>query len=233
MTLATVSGLQTHTGYRGGQVQRPASRRRVCLTMRSSREWKEITPRRPPGRSDAVEGVRRPILTGVVKDTADTPSPDLHGPREACGVFGVYAPGQQVSATIYFGLFALQHRGQEAAGIATSDGETVTVVKDLGLVPQVFDENDLAALEGHIGIAEPFCPHLSQVLYEAVGQAGGTVAVQVSSWASLSSSIIACRSPRIVLSRQAASFAAHSSPLSRPPLMSLVPSAKSARFAVP
>ena len=83
----------------------------------------------------------------------DTPSPiELHGPREACGVFGIYAPGQQVSATVYFGLFALQHRGQEAAGIATSDGQTVTVVKDLGLVPQVFDENDLAALEGHVGI---------------------------------------------------------------------------------
>lgn len=80
------------------------------------------------------------------------PSNDLNGPREACGVFGVYAPGLQVSATIYFGLFALQHRGQEAAGIATSDGQTVTVVKDLGLVAQVFDENDLAALEGHIGI---------------------------------------------------------------------------------
>jgi amidophosphoribosyltransferase len=87
----------------------------------------------------------------VTNAAAPTPT-ELNGPREACGVFGVYAPGQQVSATIYFGLFALQHRGQEAAGIATSNGETVTVVKDLGLVPQVFDENDLAALEGHIGI---------------------------------------------------------------------------------
>lgn len=88
----------------------------------------------------------------MVIDPNRTPSHEFSGPREACGVFGVYAPGQQVSATIYFGLFALQHRGQEAAGIATSDGQTVTVVKDLGLVAQVFDENDLAALEGHIGI---------------------------------------------------------------------------------
>jgi amidophosphoribosyltransferase len=88
----------------------------------------------------------------LVIDSDRTSSHDFSGPREACGVFGVYAPGQQVSATIYFGLFALQHRGQEAAGIATSDGQTVTVVKDLGLVAQVFDENDLAALEGHIGI---------------------------------------------------------------------------------
>ena len=71
---------------------------------------------------------------------------------EACGVFGIYAPGSQVSTTIYFGLFALQHRGQESAGIATSDGQTVTVFKETGLVAQVFSEVDLASLEGHIGI---------------------------------------------------------------------------------
>ncbi len=64
----------------------------------------------------------------------------------------MYLPGRPVSKTIYFGLFALQHRGQESAGIATSDGETLTVVKDLGLVAQVFEEADLAALDGHVGI---------------------------------------------------------------------------------
>ena len=63
---------------------------------------------------------------------------------EACGVFGVYAPGQAVANLTYFGLFALQHRGQESAGIAVSDGETITVVKDMGLVTQVFDERRLA-----------------------------------------------------------------------------------------
>jgi amidophosphoribosyltransferase len=73
-------------------------------------------------------------------------------PGEECGVFGVYAPGQQVSPLIYFGLFALQHRGQESAGIAASDGQTVTVFKDLGLVAQVFDESSLAGLDGHLGI---------------------------------------------------------------------------------
>ncbi|HKX76731.1 MAG TPA: amidophosphoribosyltransferase [Acidimicrobiia bacterium] len=73
-------------------------------------------------------------------------------PGEACGVYGVYAPGQSVSHLIYFGLFALQHRGQESAGIATSEGRTVTVFKDLGLVAQVFDETSLAGLDGHIGI---------------------------------------------------------------------------------
>lgn len=76
----------------------------------------------------------------------------ISGPREACGVFGVYDPTQRVSPLIYFGLFALQHRGQESAGIATSDGNTVTVFKDMGLVASVFDEHSLAGLDGHIGI---------------------------------------------------------------------------------
>ncbi len=71
---------------------------------------------------------------------------------EACGVFGAYAPGQDVANLAYLGLFALQHRGQESAGISVSDGETVTVVKDMGLVAQVFDERRLAPLEGHIAI---------------------------------------------------------------------------------
>lgn len=74
------------------------------------------------------------------------------GPREACGVFAAYSPGESASSLIYFGLFALQHRGQESAGIATSNGETVTVYKDLGLVAQVFDQSALAGLDGHLGI---------------------------------------------------------------------------------
>lgn len=79
-------------------------------------------------------------------------SDPLKRPGEACGVFGIYAPTLQVSPLIYYGLFALQHRGQESAGIATSDGQTVTVFKDLGLVAQVFDESSLAGLDGHVGI---------------------------------------------------------------------------------
>ncbi|CAN5151151.1 amidophosphoribosyltransferase [soil metagenome] len=71
---------------------------------------------------------------------------------EACGVFGVYAPGQSAAQLCYYGLFALQHRGQESAGIATSDGHTLTVYKDLGLVAQVFSDTSLHALEGHVGI---------------------------------------------------------------------------------
>jgi amidophosphoribosyltransferase len=76
---------------------------------------------------------------------------DLHI-GEACGVFGVYAPGHPVANLAYLGLYALQHRGQESAGIAVSDGETITVVKDMGLVTQVFDERRLAPLDGHLAI---------------------------------------------------------------------------------
>ena len=77
---------------------------------------------------------------------------DEQAPREECGVFGVWAPGEEVSKLTYFGLFALQHRGQEAAGIAVGDGEQILVFKDLGLVSQVFDEPILESLRGNIAI---------------------------------------------------------------------------------
>jgi amidophosphoribosyltransferase len=74
------------------------------------------------------------------------------GPREACGLFGVWAPGEDVSRLIYFGLFALQHRGQESAGMAVSDGSNIMVFRDLGLVSAVFDEATLSTLQGDLGI---------------------------------------------------------------------------------
>ncbi|MGP7960026.1 amidophosphoribosyltransferase [Sanguibacter sp. A247] len=74
------------------------------------------------------------------------------GPQDACGVFGVWAPGEEVAKLAYFGLYALQHRGQESAGIATSNGTQILVYKDMGLVSQVFDETALDALQGHIAI---------------------------------------------------------------------------------
>ncbi len=80
---------------------------------------------------------------------------DLHREdrfEEACGVFAVFAPGEEVGRMTYFGLHALQHRGQESAGIAVGDGQTLTVTKDLGLVPQAFRESDLATLDGHLAI---------------------------------------------------------------------------------
>ncbi|MDG2428603.1 MAG: amidophosphoribosyltransferase [Acidimicrobiales bacterium] len=75
-------------------------------------------------------------------------------PREACGVFGVYAPGQPVAHLTYLGLYALQHRGQESAGMAVSDGEALTVVKDMGLVSNAFDDRTLAALTGDLAIGQ-------------------------------------------------------------------------------
>ncbi|MQA87901.1 MAG: amidophosphoribosyltransferase [Streptosporangiales bacterium] len=80
--------------------------------------------------------------------------PDLpeHGPRDECGVFGIWAPDEEASKLTYFGLYALQHRGQESAGIAVSDGSRILVYKDMGLVAQVFDERVLGSLSGHITV---------------------------------------------------------------------------------
>ena len=72
--------------------------------------------------------------------------------KEACGVFGIYAPGRSVAHLTFDGLYALQHRGQESAGMAVSDGEAITVMKDMGLVTTVFDERKLSGLRGHLAI---------------------------------------------------------------------------------
>ena len=84
--------------------------------------------------------------------TAEQPAQHENEPREECGVFGVWAPGEEVAKLTYYGLYALQHRGQEAAGIAVADGSQVLVFKDLGLVSQVFDEQTLAAMPGHVAV---------------------------------------------------------------------------------
>jgi amidophosphoribosyltransferase len=78
--------------------------------------------------------------------------PQDAGPQDACGVFGVWAPGEEVAKLTYFGLYALQHRGQESAGIAVSNGRQILVYKDMGLVSQVFDEATLESLKGEIAI---------------------------------------------------------------------------------
>jgi amidophosphoribosyltransferase len=107
------------------------------------------------------------------------PSSPAQGLAHACGVFGVYAPAQPVAQLAYLGLYALQHRGQESAGIAVSDGETITVVKDMGLVTQVFDEQRLAPLEGHLAIGHNRYSTTgsstwrnAQPVYRSVGDAG-------------------------------------------------------------
>ena len=75
------------------------------------------------------------------------------GPRDECGVFGIYAPESDVSRLAYFALFALQHRGQESAGIAAVDlGGHIMTQRDMGLVSQVFDEQSLRALAGDLAV---------------------------------------------------------------------------------
>ena len=78
--------------------------------------------------------------------------PGEKGPQDACGVFGVWAPDEEVAKLTFYGLYALQHRGQESAGIAVSDGHNITVFKDMGLVSQVFTESALESLVGYIAI---------------------------------------------------------------------------------
>jgi amidophosphoribosyltransferase len=99
--------------------------------------------------------------------------------KEACGVFGVYSPGSPVSRLVYDGLFALQHRGQESAGMAVSDGTTMTVFKEMGLVSSVFDEKTLVALEGDLAIGHtrysttgPSDWDNAQPVYRSAGPAG-------------------------------------------------------------
>lgn len=83
--------------------------------------------------------------------------------QDECGVFGVYAPGEPVAQLAYYGLYALQHRGQQAAGIAVSNGQSIYVYKDLGLVSQVFKDDNLTSLQGSIG--------LGHVRYATTGRA--------------------------------------------------------------
>jgi amidophosphoribosyltransferase len=89
---------------------------------------------------------------------------DRDGPRDECGVFGIYAPEHDVARLAYFALYALQHRGQESAGIATAEGGHITTQRDLGLVSQVFDERSLQALTGEAA--------LGHVRYSTTGRSG-------------------------------------------------------------
>jgi amidophosphoribosyltransferase len=114
-------------------------------------------------------------------------------PEEACAVFGVYAPNEDAARLTYFGLHALQHRGQESAGIAIADGSSVLVTKDMGLVTQVFNESSLAALTGHVAIGharystsggssswEAAQPHLSTIGDEIIALAHNGTLVNTS-----------------------------------------------------
>jgi amidophosphoribosyltransferase len=92
------------------------------------------------------------------------PAEDRDGPRDECGVFGIYAPELDVSRLTYFALYALQHRGQESAGIAASDGTHIITLRDTGLVSQVFDEEKLRGLTGDMAVGH--------VRYSTTGSSG-------------------------------------------------------------
>jgi len=120
----------------------------MARNPRQARAARRLGPvANPPSSPDVRRGRRGG--DGRLSDAID---PQDRGPQDACGVFGVWAPGEDVAKLTYFGLYALQHRGQESAGIAVSDGKQILVYKDMGLVSQVFDESTLEALKGHLAI---------------------------------------------------------------------------------
>ena len=102
----------------------------------------------------ALPGLAVPPVQGFLSPEpvpeAEAERPDK--PEEACGVFAVMAPEQAVANLTYFGLYALQHRGQESAGIAVFDGSRVRLHKDMGLVSQVFDQEVLERMPGELAI---------------------------------------------------------------------------------
>jgi amidophosphoribosyltransferase len=123
-----------------------------------------------------VSSASSPPVEGTDPEVCD---PEADTIREACGVFGVYAPGQPVAHLTFDGLFALQHRGQESAGIAASDGAQIMVIKDMGLVSNVFDDYKLAALPGHLAIGHTRYSttgsstwHNAQPVHRQLGEAG-------------------------------------------------------------
>ena len=105
-------------------------------------------------RTFAAGGGRASVNQAMAGPRAARPDLDgREGPRDECGVFGLYAPGHEVARLSYFALYALQHRGQESAGIATADrGGHIITRRELGLVSQVFSENDLRTLAGELAI---------------------------------------------------------------------------------
>src|SRR4051812_40452048 len=120
----------------GRGVRRPGA-------ARTARPLASLTPRR------AYTTAARP---GLVSSMSARHFDDRDGPRDECGVFGIVAPGREVARLTYFPLYALQHRGQESAGIATEQGGHIMAMRDQGLVNQVFDEQKLRALQGDMAV---------------------------------------------------------------------------------
>ncbi len=140
------------------------------------RLWDNVAVSGHPGDRQVSSFAPQAGRASVSATRAADPDP---APKDACGVFGVRAPGMPVAQLTFDGLYALQHRGQESAGMAVSDGETITVVKDMGLVTNVFDEPTLACLQGHLAVghtrystAGPSTWRNAQPAYRSMGAAG-------------------------------------------------------------
>ena len=116
------------------------------------RERSRISPYSPHGKYPLQTDISVNHVDADPRRTGTTPtSPDV--PREACGVVGVYHKGGDAARVAFFGIYALQHRGQESAGIASANGERIRIRTEMGLVTQVFEEDDLLDLTGPISIA--------------------------------------------------------------------------------
>ncbi|MFY9487669.1 MAG: amidophosphoribosyltransferase [Solirubrobacterales bacterium] len=111
----------------------------------------------------STQALETPVSPAPVH-RADDRFEDRDGPRDECGVFGIYAPELDVSRLTYFALYALQHRGQESAGIAASDGTHIITLRDTGLVSQVFNEEKLSGLTGNMAVGH--------VRYSTTGSSG-------------------------------------------------------------
>src|SRR3954452_24861166 len=135
--LGSVLAARRWPGHGGvGALKASADARAPPVGLLASAVPVDQAPRRP-GRS--------PLLAEPLPDDRD-------GPRDECGVFGIVAPGRDVARLTYFALYALQHRGQESAGIATAEGGHIMTMRDQGLVNQVFDEQKLRALRGDMAV---------------------------------------------------------------------------------
>ena len=129
-------------------------------------------------RRDHPENSNHPENPGYPENPGCPERPDH--PEESCAVFGVYAPGEDVSRMTYFGLHALQHRGQESAGIAVGDGTGVLATKDVGLVTQVFNESALATLTGYVAIGHTrYGTNSNSSLWEAAQPHLSTIGDQI------------------------------------------------------